>query len=256
MLRISLQFALLSVRRSPDWMRDKAAVEDYKRKIKQQLMDQGVPVRPGHSMRLTVACAGMVRGQPKAGSIHGMHPYVVPGHLPIWSQHHHHPTLNRSHSTGSSNTDDEFSSGRSSSRTSDQYSPVRLQTGTLPALHSNAAEYIFSYPNASVSSSDPMRDPFASYTLVPQQHDPQHHQQQQQSHFDVVPSNFDPLASYPVTYQTQPYQPAQPQQALEQVPRVRQSMMLPSTLAPAQEQHVLYYFQRVRGFQASIMTCR
>ncbi|KZW02896.1 hypothetical protein EXIGLDRAFT_730989 [Exidia glandulosa HHB12029] len=239
--RLKLDCLGWSVRR-PDWMRDKSAVEEYKRKIKQQLMDQG-----------------MIRGQPKAGtaSHHGMHPYNVLGHMPVWSQHApHQHSLNRSHSTGSnSNTDDELSSGRSSSRTSDQYSPVHLQNGTLPLLHHSATDYMYSSSNAFMPS-DTLPASFIFESVIPPR---QHHNQQQQSQYghaagNVVSNGYEAtsIVSYPVTYQTQPYEPApqpQPQQALEQGPRIRQSLTMPSSLGPALESQVLYYFQRVRGFQ-------
>lgn len=208
--------------RRPEWMRDKAAVEDYKRRIKQQLMDQG-----------------MVRGQPKPGSHLHHHPYHVPhpSHIAVW----HHQTLphHQQNHSNSGTDDDNISSGRSSSRTSDQYSPAHALNGSVALPDCN--QMLSGYSGASAEQST------TAFIFDPNSHN----QQQQQHHYENSSSNglthvYDPQTG--LLYPTQSFETPAPR-VEQQVQRIPQAMTVPNALGPAREHHVLYYFQRVRGFQ-------
>ncbi|KAH7106314.1 fungal-specific transcription factor domain-containing protein [Auriculariales sp. MPI-PUGE-AT-0066] len=212
----------------PDWMRDKQSVEEYKRKIKQQLMDQG-----------------MIRGQPKAGASAPWRsqPYAVPGRGMYiefgqqQQQHFYRPNSQRPWTSSGSNsgTDDEFSSANSSGHQSEYFSPGHLATDGSPTDYN-----MFDSPVSAMTTNGDMSGLLFDPALL------QDFTGQVTLPFDMstmvntTPDNGEMIIP------TVPYSsPAVIEPVLHIAPTLSPNLQL----GPARQRHVEYYFSRVRGFQ-------
>lgn len=164
---------------------------------------------------------------------------------------HAHRTWTGGASSSSSGTDDEFSSANSSGYPSEQYSPDRAATAT----GGSPDFFPFDSPVSAMTANGDLSALLLDHPALLQPHD---FGGSSNMSFDMTASIFTNTSPDTAAVNSSPQlnvilSPAAYESPVlaEQPPRIPSAISTPMGLGPAREHHIMYYFQRVRGFQAS-----